>query len=350
MKTPASNTISYQDSGVSIDAGNSLVNHIKKISKNTNQRGVVSGIGGFCSIFEPDWERFDRPLLVSATDGVGTKLKLAIQLKQHEHIGIDLVAMCANDLLVCGATPLFFLDYYATAKLNPTEAATVITGIGAGCEQANMTLIGGETAEMPGMYHHSDYDLAGFCVGIVEKSKLIDGNQITVGNQLIGIASSGPHANGFSLIRHIIDKNNIDLQQPMDDMLPLGEQLLTPTRIYVKPLLSLLEYIPIHAMAHITGGGFYENIPRVLPSHLSAIIQTSAWPRPAIFNWLKEQGPITEDELLRTFNCGIGMVLMVSAKDVDSCHAHLKQAGLDSWTIGNIAHRRNACDPAIVIK
>ena len=350
MKTPVSNTLRYQDAGVSIDSGNSLVNIIKTMTKKTQQSGVVSGIGGFCSIYDPSWKKFDQPLLVSATDGVGTKLKLAIDLEQHQGIGIDLVAMCANDLLVCGATPLFFLDYYATGQLKPKQAATVIDSIATGCQQANMALIGGETAEMPGLYAAADYDLAGFCVGMVEQAQLIDGSQVQVGDHIIGIASSGPHANGYSLIRHIIKQQQVDLQQSIVANQTLAEQLITPTTIYVKPILSLLAKHSVHAMAHITGGGFYENIPRVLAPHLSAVIHSSAWPRPTIFSWLQQLGPIAEDELLRTFNCGIGMILIVSPDISTACLNHLQAAGLESWTIGSITERHSNTAPTIFIK
>ena len=350
MKTPASKSLHYQDTGVSIDAGNYLVTKIKSISQSTHRSGVVSSIGGFCSLFEPDWKKYKQPLLVSATDGVGTKLKLAIELQQHDTIGIDLVAMCANDLIVCGAEPLYFLDYYATAQLETEVATAVIAGIGSGCQQAGIALVGGETAEMPGMYSAKDYDLAGFCVGMVDKSKLIDGQQVKPGQQIIGIASSGVHANGYSLIRHILKRDKIDLQQPFDGKKRLQDVLLTPTQIYVKPVLEVLSHYPVAALAHITGGGFYENIPRVLPANICATVDSTCWHRPKLFDWLAECGPVSPTEMLRTFNCGIGMVLILDAKWVEPSIQLLAQHSLDAWVIGHTATRTHDTNPQIIIE
>jgi phosphoribosylformylglycinamidine cyclo-ligase len=328
-------SLSYRDAGVDIDSGNRLVEHIKPIAARTRRPGVLGGIGGFGALFELPLDRYREPVLVSGTDGVGTKLKLAIELGLHHTVGIDLVAMCANDLVVQGAEPLFFLDYYATGKLNLDIAGAVMEGIGHGCEIAGMALIGGETAEMPGMYAAEDYDLAGFCVGVVEKSQIIDGSRVQVGDALLGLASSGPHSNGYSLIRKIIEVNGSDLRAHFNGR-PLGEILLTPTRIYVQTLLNLIRQLEVRALAHITGGGLSENIPRVLPHGCNARLHLNAWPRPAVFSWLQQQGNVTEEEMLRTFNCGIGMVICVAHSDKDKAMQYLREAGEQVWDIGVI--------------
>ncbi len=335
---PASETptsLSYRDAGVDIDAGTALVEKIKSTAKKTTRPGVLSGLGGFGALFELPLDRYRQPVLVSGTDGVGTKLKLAIETGKHDTIGIDLVAMCVNDLIVQGAEPLFFLDYYASGKLDVDAAAEVIKGIGRGCELAGAALTGGETAEMPGMYQAGDYDVAGFCVGVVEKDQIIDGSKVAAGDALIGIASSGPHSNGYSLIRKIIEHCGADLAQPFGDS-TLGETLLTPTRIYIKPLLALFKQIDVHALSHITGGGLLENLPRVMPEGTRAAIDCNTWPRPAIFDWLQQQGNVTAEEMHRTFNCGIGMVLCVATDDADQTIEQLQQLGEQAWQIGTI--------------
>lgn len=339
--------LSYKDAGVDINAGNQLVEKIKPIAARTRRPELLAGIGGFSALFELPAGRYQQPVLVSATDGVGTKLKLAFALEKHDTIGIDLVAMCANDLVVCGAEPLFFLDYYATGRLDVATAAEVIRGIGQGCEQAGAALVGGETAEMPGMYQHNDYDLAGFCVGVVEKNRIIDGKKVAVGDALIGIASSGPHSNGYSLIRRVLELSHADLSSPFENR-TLGDVLLAPTRIYVKPLLQLTQQVSVHAMAHITGGGLLENIPRVLPSETQAVIDKNSWSRPAIFDWLQTTGNINNEEMYRTFNCGIGMVVCVSQADVDPTLRLLQQAGETCWPIGKIA-QLIAGQPRVII-
>jgi phosphoribosylformylglycinamidine cyclo-ligase len=336
-KPPAAprTSLSYRDAGVDIDAGAALVERIKPAVARTQRPGVLGGLGGFGALFELPVDRYKQPVLVSGTDGVGTKLKLAIELQRHDTIGIDLVAMCVNDILVTGAEPLFFLDYYATGKLDVEVGASVITGIAAGCEQAGCALVGGETAEMPGMYDAGDYDLAGFCVGVVEKARIIDGSKVTVGDTLIGIGASGPHSNGYSLVRKIVTVSGADLNMAFDGA-TLGERLLAPTRIYVKPLLALLAQIDVHALAHITGGGLLENIPRVMPDNTRAVISASSWQRPAVFDWLQENGNVTAAEMHRTFNCGIGMVLVVAANDADAVMQNLTSAGETVWRIGRI--------------
>ena len=328
-------SLSYRDAGVDIDAGNRLVDRIKPIAKRTFRPGVLTGLGGFGALFEIPTDRYREPVLVSGTDGVGTKLKLAMMMGKHDSIGIDLVAMCANDLVVGGAEPLFFLDYYATGLLNVDEATQVVDGIARGCEMAGAALVGGETAEMPGMYSHGDYDLAGFCVGIVEKSEIIDGSKVQVDDSLIGIASSGPHSNGYSLIRKILEASQADLNQEFAGR-TLGETLLEPTRIYVKPLLDLFKQVEVHALAHITGGGLVENIPRVLPARTVAEIKASSWERPAIFDWLQKNGNIKDSEMYLTFNCGIGMVVCVAARDTKKTLQLLHDAGETAWEIGSI--------------
>ncbi|MDH5731701.1 MAG: phosphoribosylformylglycinamidine cyclo-ligase, partial [Gammaproteobacteria bacterium] len=303
-------SITYRDAGVDIEAGNQLVEAIKPIAKSTFRPGVMSGLGGFGAMFELPLDRYQQPVLVSGTDGVGTKLKLAMQMNKHDSIGIDLVAMCVNDIIVQGAEPLFFLDYYATGKLDSSQATDVIRGIGKGCEQAACALIGGETAEMPGMYQVGDYDLAGFCVGIAEKSRLIDGQSVKAGDAVIGIASSGLHSNGYSLARKIVATVNADLESEFDGR-TLGEALLEPTRIYVKSLLPLMQQNLVKAAAHITGGGLLENLPRVLPEHTQAEIDLKLIPLPPLFQWLQAQGNVALEEMYRTFNCGVGMCVVV---------------------------------------
>lgn len=328
-------SLNYKSAGVDIEAGNALVERIKPIAAKTRNAGVMAGLGGFGSLFELPLDRYKNPVLVSGTDGVGTKLKLALDLNLHNTVGIDLVAMCVNDIIVQGAEPLFFLDYFATGKLNVDTAAAVIEGIGKGCEQAGAALVGGETAEMPGMYADGDYDLAGFCVGIVEKDNIIDGSKVKAGDKLIGIASSGPHSNGYSLIRKIIEKSGLSLNDNVNGK-PLGKTLLEPTQIYVKPLLELLKTVPVHAMAHITGGGITENLPRVLPKDLSANIELSAWQLPEIFAWLQQQGNVDLADMLVTFNCGIGMIVCVAAEDEASTLKILAQQGETAFAIGEI--------------
>lgn len=328
-------SLSYKDAGVDIDAGNELVERIKADVKRTTRPEVMGGLGGFGALCELPG-KYKQPVLVSGTDGVGTKLRLAIDLNQHDNIGIDLVAMCANDLVVQGAEPLFFLDYYATGKLDVDVASDVIKGIAKGCEQAGCALVGGETAEMPGMYHQGDYDLAGFCVGVVEKAEIIDGNKVRPGDALIALASSGPHSNGYSLIRKVVEQAKVD---PSNEILagkPLAEHLLEPTKIYVKSILQLIKHADIHAISHLTGGGFWENIPRVLPAHTRAVIDESSWQWPEVFKWLQQQGNIERDEMYRTFNCGVGMVIVLSQQDVALALDLLNQIGERAWLIGHI--------------
>ena len=338
------NAISYRDAGVDIDAGNALVERIKPIVKNTFRPGVMTGLGGFGALFELPLDRYRNPVLVSGTDGVGTKLKLALALGRHDTIGIDLVAMCVNDIVVTGAEPLFFLDYYATGKLDVDVATDVVRGIARGCELSGAALTGGETAEMPGMYDAGEYDLAGFSVGIVEKDAIISPERVTAGDVLIGLASSGPHSNGYSLIRKILEVSGADLEQDLDGR-PLGEALLAPTHIYVKSLLALQQEIDIHALAHITGGGLPENLPRVLPEGTRAVIDAASWERPAVFNWLQEQGNVVESEMLRTFNCGVGMVVCVAEQDAGRALELLAANGETAWRLGRIEASSDA--PAV---
>ncbi len=332
--------LSYRDAGVDIDAGNTLVERIKPHAKRTMRPGVLGGLGGFGALFEIPLDRYRQPVLVSGTDGVGTKLKLAMELGKHDTIGIDLVAMCVNDLIVAGAEPLFFLDYYATGHLNVDAASDVVKGIADGCELAGCALSGGETAEMPGMYEGDDYDLAGFCVGVVDKPKIIDGSRVREGDVLIGIASSGPHSNGYSLIRKVLEVSGANLGADFHGR-PLGEVLLAPTRIYVKPLLQLIEQVQVNALAHITGGGLPENLPRVLPEGCRAVIDSSGWSRPAIFDWLAQQGGIAEAEMYRTFNCGVGMVVVVPAGQAEQAVKLLNEAGESATRIGHIEKSDN---------
>ncbi|WP_031435496.1 phosphoribosylformylglycinamidine cyclo-ligase [Methylomarinum vadi] len=343
MSEQKQDSLNYKSAGVDIEAGNALVERIKPIAAKTRTAGVMAGLGGFGSMFELPLDRYKNPILVSGTDGVGTKLKLALELGIHNTVGIDLVAMCVNDIIVQGAEPLFFLDYFATGKLDVDTAAAVVEGIGKGCEQAGAALVGGETAEMPGMYAEGDYDLAGFCVGIVEKANILDGSKVKAGDKLIGIASSGPHSNGYSLIRKIIEKSHASLTDDFNGK-PLGETLLEPTRIYVKPLLELFKQVPVHALAHITGGGITENLPRVLPEGLSAAIDLSSWEMPEVFKWLQQQGNITQADMLTTFNCGIGMIVCVAEEDAEQSIATLTEQGERVFKVGEIVVGRGKSD------
>jgi len=327
--------LTYRDAGVDIDAGDALVERIKPAVKRTLRTGVLGGLGGFGALFEIPIDRYRKPVLVSGTDGVGTKLRLAIETGRHSTIGIDLVAMCANDVVVQGAEPLFFLDYYATGKLSVDVAATVIGGIAEGCVQAGAALIGGETAEMPSMYAQGDYDLAGFCVGIVEKDKILDGAQTQAGDVVIGLASSGPHSNGYSLIRKLIDVSGATATTRLGNGL-LFDALLAPTRIYVKSLLTLLNCVPVRGFAHITGGGLTDNIPRVIPDGLDVVLTRQAWPRSEVFAWLQNAGNIAAAEMYRTFNCGIGMTVCVAREHVDAALASLRQSGETAFVIGAV--------------
>lgn len=330
-----SNTqLSYKDAGVDIHAGNELVERIKGDVKRTRRPEVMGGLGGFGALCALP-TKYKEPILVSGTDGVGTKLRLAIDLKKHDTIGQDLVAMCVNDLIVQGAEPLFFLDYYATGKLDVDVAASVIKGIADGCEMSGCALVGGETAEMPGMYHEGDYDLAGFCVGVVEKSEIIDGTAVKTGDTLIALGSSGAHSNGYSLIRKVLEVSGANPADLLEDK-SLSEHLLAPTKIYVKSILQLIKQTEVHAIAHLTGGGFWENIPRVLPDNTKAVIDESSWQWPEIFNWLQEKGNISRYEMYRTFNCGVGMVIALPEKEVETALALLEQAGEKAWVIGKI--------------
>ena len=340
-------SLSYKDAGVDINAGNALVERIKPEVKRTTRAEVIGGLGGFgalCAI--PS--KYKEPVLVSGTDGVGTKLRLAIDLKKHDTIGIDLVAMCVNDLVVQGAEPLFFLDYYATGKLDVDVAADVVKGIADGCVQSGCALVGGETAEMPGMYHAGDYDLAGFCVGVVEKSEIIDGSRVKNGDALIALGSSGPHSNGYSLVRKVIDVAGVNPATELLDNKPLSEHVLAPTKIYVKSVLALIKQADVHAIAHLTGGGFWENIPRVLPKNTKAVIDEKSWKWPSVFNWLQEKGNIDTYEMYRTFNCGVGMVIALPQEQVDTALAILKQAGENAWLIGHIKHAEDDAEQVVI--
>jgi phosphoribosylformylglycinamidine cyclo-ligase len=328
--------ITYRDAGVDIDAGDELVERIKPVVKRTMRKEVLAGIGGFGALVEVPLDRYRRPVLVSGTDGVGTKLRLAIDTGRHDKIGIDLVAMCANDVVVSGAEPLFFLDYYATGKLRVDVAEAVIRGIAEGCELAGAALVGGETAEMPGMYHGDDYDLAGFCVGVVERDGIIDGSRTAAGDVIIGLPSSGPHSNGYSLIRKLITVAGANDRTQVDGKL-LFDRLLTPTRIYVKSLLALAKKVGVKGFAHITGGGLTDNIPRVLPDGFEVILQRRSWARDPVFDWLAATGRITAAEMHRTFNCGIGMIVVVAPADVDAALAALRAAGESPALIGAVA-------------
>jgi phosphoribosylformylglycinamidine cyclo-ligase len=338
--------LTYRAAGVDIDAGDSLVENIKPYARRTMRPGVLAGIGGFGALFKVP-RGFREPVLVSGTDGVGTKLKLAFEWRRHNTVGIDLVAMSVNDILTLGAEPLFFLDYYACGKLDVKSATAVVKGIAAGCEQAGCALIGGETAEMPGMYPAGEYDLAGFAVGVVEKSKIIDGRGIRAGDVVLGLASNGAHSNGYSLIRKIIATRRASTSARIGGK-PMKDAILAPTRIYVKPVLQLMRRITVKGMAHITGGGLTENVPRVLPESLAAHIERSAWPWPALFQWLQERGNVADEEMLRVFNCGIGMVLIVSAADAAKARALLRKSGETVWQIGTIKRRKRG-EPQTVI-
>jgi phosphoribosylformylglycinamidine cyclo-ligase len=340
--------LTYREAGVDIEAGDSLVERIKPFAQRTMRPEVLGGIGGFGALVEVS-KKYREPVMVSGTDGVGTKLKLAFRLKKHDTIGIDLVAMSVNDILVLGAEPVFFLDYFACGKLDVAVAAAVIQGVAAGCEQAGCALIGGETAEMPGMYDPNEYDLAGFAVGLVEKSAVIDGSSIAPGDVVIGLASSGPHSNGYSLVRRVVAVSAADLYEKFDRDRTLGEALLEPTRIYVKPVLALLAEVRVKGIAHITGGGLTENIPRVLPRRVCARIERARWPSLAIFEWLQRQGNIADAEMARTFNCGIGMTLVVGREDADKALATLAAHGVQAYAIGNIVEREAGGPQTVVV-
>ena len=327
--------LTYSDSGVDIDEANQLIDNIKPIVRQTLNKNVLSNIGGFGALYELDINHYKKPVLVSGTDGVGTKIMLARELSCFDQIGIDLVAMCVNDVITLGAKPLFFLDYFATSKLKSSEATNIIKGIAEGCLQSDIALIGGETAEMPGVYQSGDFDLAGFCVGVVDYEKIIDGQHIKPTNSIIGIESSGPHSNGYSLIRKIIEVNSINLQDKLDDR-TLGEAIIQPTTIYAKAINHLQETYNIHGMAHITGGGFKENIVRILPDNINAEIDLNAWQQPEVFNWIQTEGNVDQEEMLRTFNCGIGFVLVVSNSDSKRVINALAETGHNAYLIGEV--------------
>jgi phosphoribosylformylglycinamidine cyclo-ligase len=327
--------VTYRAAGVNIDAGEELVERIKPHVRRSMRREVIGGLGGFGALVEVPLDRYRKPVLVSGTDGVGTKLRLAIDTGRHDTVGIDLVAMCVNDVVVQGAEPLFFLDYFATGTLDVAIAERVIAGIVEGCVQAGCALVGGETAEMPGMYHGEDYDLAGFSVGIVEKDRIIDGSATVAGDVVLGLPSSGPHSNGFSLIRKILEVSGADPGAPVEGT-PLIDRLMAPTRIYVKPLLRLLAQVPVHGLAHITGGGLVDNIPRVLPEGLEAVLERGAWTRGAAFDWLQRAGRVEDAEMYRVFNCGIGMTVHVPAEDAQRAIEILSEGGQSAQMIGEI--------------
>jgi phosphoribosylformylglycinamidine cyclo-ligase len=332
-------SVTYRDAGVDIDAGNRVVQLIQKAVTSTHRPEVKTDLGGFGALFHPDWSKYTDPVLVSATDGVGTKLKLAFLTGQLDTVGIDLVAMSVNDLIVQGAEPLFFLDYFATGKLKPEDAATVVEGIADGCRQSGCALIGGETAEMPDFYEPGEFDLAGFAVGIVEKAGIIDGRGIQPGDRLLGLASSGPHSNGYSLIRRLVlGEGGPGLEAPFEGT-TLGRALLTPTKIYVKSLLALAKQCQVKGLVHITGGGFWENIPRILPDSVGVELSKSRWTRPKIFDLLQELGNVTEEEMLRTFNCGLGMIAVVPAEEVEESLRVLREGGEEAWEVGQVVKR-----------
>jgi len=339
--------MTYRDAGVDIDAGDALVERIKPAAKRTMRPEVLGGIGGFGALFEVS-KKFKEPVLVSGTDGVGTKLKLAFMLNRHDTVGQDLVAMSVNDILVQGAEPLFFLDYFACGKLDVGTAATVVEGIAKGCELAGCALIGGETAEMPDMYPAGEYDLAGFAVGAVEKSKIIDGKSIVPGDVLLGLASSGAHSNGYSLIRRIVERAQPDLAADFHGK-PFADALIAPTRIYVKPLLKLMEAVTVKGMAHITGGGLTGNVPRVLPENVTAVIRQSAWTLPPLFQWLQAQGQVADAEMHRVFNCGIGMVVIVAAAEAARAQELLTTAGETVYTLGRIEARQPGQEQTLIV-
>ena len=345
-------SLSYRDAGVDMDAGDELVERIKPLARKTMREGVLAGIGGFGAMFEVP-KRYKEPVLVSGTDGVGTKLKLAFELKRHATVGIDLVAMSVNDILVQGAEPLFFLDYFACGKLDVDTAADVVKGIAQGCEYSGCALIGGETAELPGMYPDGEYDLAGFAVGVVEKSKIISGSTIVAGDVVLGLPSSGAHSNGYSLVRKIIARSKPNLDAPFDgegsQTRTLADAIMAPTRIYVKPLLALMAALPVKGMAHITGGGLTENVPRVLPAAVKAVIEQSKWQRPKLFDWLQKEGNVAESEMHRVFNCGIGMVVVVARENVVQALQLLNDAGEKAVEIGSIQTRAEGEAQTIVL-
>src|ERR1700675_3192320 len=327
--------ITYRDAGVDIDAGDELVERIKPRVRRSMRPEVLGGIGGFGALVEVPLDRYRKPVLVSGTDGVGTKLRLAIDTRRHDGVGIDLVAMCANDVIVQGAEPLFFLDYFASGKLDVDVGERVIAGIIAGCVQAGCALVGGETAEMPGMYHGADYDLAGFCVGVVEKDAIIDGSRTAAGDIVLGLPSSGPHSNGFSMIRKILQVSGADLKTSLDGV-SLVDRLMAPTRIYVKPLLRLIAEVPVHGLSHITGGGLIDNIPRVLPDGLEVVLERKSWRREAVFEWLQRQGQVADAEMYRVFNCGIGMTVHLSPGNADRAIGILREMGQEALVIGEV--------------
>lgn len=340
MGQPDDKKLTYEDAGVNIEHGNRLVKRLKKIGRNTDRPGTMGDIGGFGALFDLGALNYRQPVLVSGTDGVGTKIKLAIEHNLHDTIGIDLVAMCANDLIVQGAEPLYFLDYFACAELDVDIAERVINGIAEGCAMANCSLVGGETAEMPGMYRPGDYDLAGFCVGAVEKDEIIDGKNVGAGDSLIALAANGCHANGYSLIRKLMTDTDPDLTKLIDGE-NLLDQLMEPTRIYVKPVLELIKSVPVKAMAHITGGGLIENIPRVLPENLAAILDIGSWEMPKLFQWLSKTGNIDRDEMYKTFNCGVGLIICIAGEDENFALEQLEKSGEQAWKIGVIEKRLN---------
>lgn len=327
--------VTYREAGVDIDAGEELVERIKPNVRRSMRREVLAGIGGFGALVEVPLDRYRRPVLVSGTDGVGTKLRLAIDTQRHDTVGIDLVAMCVNDVVVQGAEPLFFLDYFATGRLDVAVGERLIAGIVEGCVQAGCALVGGETAEMPGMYRGDDYDLAGFCVGIVEKDAIIDGSKTRAGDVVLGLPSSGPHSNGFSMIRKILQVAGADLKISLDGV-SLVDRLMAPTRIYVKPLLRLIAEVPVHGLSHITGGGLVDNIPRVLPDGLEAVLERKAWRREPVFDWLQRQGQVADAEMYRVFNCGIGMTVQVAAADAERAVRTLREMGQEALVIGEV--------------
>jgi phosphoribosylformylglycinamidine cyclo-ligase len=348
IQTPTQASLSYRDAGVDIDAGDALVERIKPFAKKTLREGVLGGLGGFGALFEVP-KRYREPVLVSGTDGVGTKLKLAFELKRHDTVGIDLVAMSVNDVLVQGAEPLFFLDYFACGKLDVDTAASVIQGVAKGCEQGGCALIGGETAEMPGMYPEGEYDLAGFAVGVVEKSKIITGQSIASGDMVLGLPSSGAHSNGYSLVRKILALAQPDLHAPFDGERTLADAIMEPTRIYVKSMQALMAELPVKGMAHITGGGLTENVPRVLPSNVKAVIDASSWRRPPLFQWLQDAGNVAESEMHRVFNCGIGLCVVVARENAGQALTLLRAAGEEALEIGRIEARKDGEAQTVVV-
>ncbi len=347
MSQPSNVSLSYRDAGVDIDAGDALVEAIKPFAKRTMREGVLGGIGGFGGLFEIS-KKFKEPVLVSGTDGVGTKLKLAFELNRHDTVGIDLVAMSVNDILVQGAEPLFFLDYFACGKLDVATATAVVKGIALGCEQSGCALLGGETAEMPGMYPDGEYDLAGFAVGAVEKSQIIDGSKIVAGDVVLGLASSGIHSNGYSLVRKIIDVAKPDLEADFHGR-KLSDVLMAPTRLYVKPLLALMASMEVKGLVHITGGGLVDNIPRVLQDHLTAVLDATSWTMPPLFQWLQQHGGVLDSEMHRVFNCGIGMTVIVSQENADAAMAQLQAAGETVYRIGEIRARAEGQAQTVVL-